>query len=451
MDQDRETDQILMNIRQAGGGMMPLLLFSAQMEMKMLVFLMRMAKKAFISLGGVGKYKQFLERTKGEFQIVNIPFSKEQIGNIERMQELERLIEDAKSPFQAREYKKKLEELKGQLPELQQLEKLGIDHCVLPKLNGVENTLQVAVAKKDSQAFRNWFLNHLTDNLSGGTKDIRELNAFTEGNVSIFNMPFEGEELQDMLHDFDVLKVNYTVLPDLNVGDGYTQVAVANKDRGLLESWFGLWKQKQLQEGKEVREYTCIDQGQYLATSEIDTEDYISSTDRKYQEANAEFEAQSQKISVKEPLRSESSAEFLELSNNPNFEKITINRETLVDNFIPPGDAGKWEGFGFFLSRIPGTFGNRQETLLLPSDRVFRTDDERTFVAFLDKARSTKVINADGRLEARDFSSVYRRYDQVNRGFGKVDSLAKQAGEAQKTAEDVLGKTANAAMPKAKL
>lgn len=429
MDNDREFDQVLYNIQRQGGGIMSLLLFSAQMQMKMYVFLGRMAKKALISSGALGKYQTFLAKTEGNYNIYNIPIPEGNTDKVLRLQELEKMAEKEKSPVKAREYRKKIEGLKKEIPELAQLEKLGITHYVLPKLNGGENTLQVAVGKDDIQGFKTWYMNHISDSLSGGKMTLGELKSFTEGNYSIFNMPFEGDEVKTMLHDFGVLGINYAVLPDLNVGDGYTQIAVANKDQAGMDGWFRLWKEGQLAAGLEPGDYQKISEEAYMETSAMDTEDYIAGTDQKYQDANREFSQSPDAVDADMPIPqgpitdSAQDPKYRELDSSPEYQKVTINKETLVDGHEPDGTLRKTsEHYGMFLSRIPGS----QNTLILPKDRVFQTDGGKTYIGFLAKNGLTMVGTPDGKISRLPFKDAYAPYDIVKRGMGKVKAISKQ-------------------------
>ena len=133
-------------------------------------------------------------------------------------------------------------------------------HCVLPKLNGSERTIQIAVSADSEPLFKNWFINHLTSELSGGEKELEDIKNFTEGNYSIFNVPFEGEELKEVLPDFDTLGINYAVLPDLKVGDNNSQLVIPNTDRNKLEMWFKMWKEKQLRNGEQPGEMYEMDE-----------------------------------------------------------------------------------------------------------------------------------------------------------------------------------------------
>ena len=79
--------------------------------------------------------------------------------------------------------------------------------------------VQLAVCKEDREIFDAWFGRYLGNKMSGGEKSIDSLLAFTERKTSIFSVPFEGKE--DIFRtDFDAMKINYTVMPDLKLGDG---------------------------------------------------------------------------------------------------------------------------------------------------------------------------------------------------------------------------------------
>lgn len=462
MDNDREAEQILMNIRKGSKGLTSVLLFSAQMEMRLLVFLARMAKKAFIPQNTVEKYQDFLKKTEGKFQVHNIPIPGWHSEKIVQLQELEAKLERTESRAEARSFRKEIEELKKEIPELNQLGKLGITHFVLPKLNGGENTLQVAVGKNSVPNFQAWYLNHINDVLAGGQLSTGELKAFTEGNYSIFNMPFEGESVKEMQHDFEVLGINYSILPDLAVGDGNTQVAIANRDQDKMNSWFQMWREKQLEEGNTPGDCRQISQEAYLETSEIDVEDYIAGTDRKYKEADAEFAQSAQAVdvagkTVEKAIKNEHSPEFGKLSKDPDFVMITVNKETLAESLrLSDSDRGHAEKYGMFLARVPGTWGTNRETLVLRKSRVFEADDGKTYIAFLPKNEKALVLAGDGKPQRREFGDVYALYSKVERGFSKVENLASEIPEelqrnlgetAQKTsglAEKASGLTAKA-------
>jgi len=430
MDNDREFDQVMYNIQRQGGGIVSLLLFTAKMQMQLYVFLARMVKKAFVSSGVLGQYETFLQKTEGKYNIYNIPIPEMHRDKVLRLQELEKMLDGEKSPWKSRELRKKIEEIKKEVPETRALEKLGISHFVLPKLNGSENTLQVAVGKNDIPNFKVWYMNHISDTLSGGAVSLGELKTFTEGNYSIFNMPFEGEEVKKMLHDFEVLGINYTLLPDLNVGDGHTQIAVANKDQAGMDGWFKLWKEGQLVSGEEPGDYRKISEEAYLETASIDTEDYIAGTDQKYQDANRDFAESPEAVNADMPQGPQDQItdgpqdpRFRRFDSSPEYQKITINKESLVDSHEVDAKTRKIaEEYGMFLSRVPGS----QRTLIVPKSRVFLADEGKTYVIFLPKNELTMIKETNGKISRLPFEDARSPYDIVDRGMKKVRAFTKQ-------------------------
>ncbi len=427
MEQDREIEQVMMNISKTGGQIASLVVLSTKLNLMLLTFVLRMAKKGLIATGLADGFKGFVTQSKGEFTVYNVPVSAEHAENVSRFNRLQSLLEKTKNPVEKSKLRKEMKVLETNMPEFQQLQKLGISHFMLPKVNGSEHTIQIAVANSDQQIFKNWFLNHLTSELSGGSKGMEELKAFTEDNYSIFNLPFEGEELQEALPDFDILGLNYHILPDLKVGDGNSQLAIPNADRNKLEVWFKMWKDKQMQMGKETGEMYSLDNQSYLATGEMEQGDYIAASEQIYQDANQEFETQSKAVPWDAPLGKENSEEFVKYLQNQNFEKITINKETLVDNMQLSGKTYEMQKNGYFASRIPGTYGTRQQTLLIPRNQVFSGDDGKTYIAFLEKNQKSYVMTGNGELTERGFQETYRPYASVQRSFRNVENLKEDA------------------------
>lgn len=86
-------------------------------------------------------------------------------------------------------------------------------------------------------------------------KEITDLKNFTEGNYTIFNLPFEGKELEDACRDFNALKMNYSILPDLKVGNDNSQIAVANADRNKFEIWIKMYREDMLKQENSPETY----------------------------------------------------------------------------------------------------------------------------------------------------------------------------------------------------
>lgn len=454
MEQDREIDQVLMNIRNSTGGIVSIAIASGYMQMKMLTFLLRMAKKALIPKGYAESFKGFLQKSEGNYTVYNIPLSGDRIKSLQKLNKLEVQLEKETSPFKRAGIKRQIKnlnkKLKQDIPELEQLNRLGIDFCLLPYLNTSEQSIQVAILNKDSQLFKTWFLNHLAGQLQGGKINMGDLKGFTEGNYSIFNLPFEGEEFQNALSDFDILGINYSVLPDLRVGDGYSQVAIPNTDRSKLEVWFQMWRDQQIQQGKDPGDMYTMDAESYASTASRSEEEYMEDADQQYQEANAEFEKQAEEAPKGKGMQNENSEDFIKYSQDKNYEKISINKETLVDNMEPPLKDILMNTDGYFLSRIPGTYMSRQEILIVPEERIFIADDGENFVVFLPKNGKILVADFVGEVEERNFSDVYKSYDKVTRGYrgvknAKEPDLKKSATQKKDKVNDTVKNAAKSA------
>lgn len=430
MENDREVENVLMNINRTSSGIITAALFSARMSFKILQFIWRLAKKGMVANGLKDKFTDFTQRTGGEFTVYNIPLAENKAKAITELNQLELKLQNEKNVFVKASLRNEIKKMESAIPELEQLEKLGVSHCVLPKLNGSEQTIQVAIAKSDDQMFKNWFLNHLTTELKGGEKSLEGIKVFTEGNYTILNMPFEEmEELGVMMSDFNTMGVNYAVLPDLSVGDGYTQIAIPNTDRGQVEQWFKFWKEKALADGideNDIKDMYAIGQESYANMAEISADDYVNSAEQKFKDVQAEFEKESTPIPWEKKLAKENSQEFVKLMQDDNFHKITINKEKLVDKHSVNTVAERFEKeFGYFTSRIPGTYGDKEQTLVIPADNVFTADDGKTFLAFIDKRKDYYTVNSDATIGKINFDKIKQIYDPVQRGFGQVDALKK--------------------------
>lgn len=449
MENDREVDQVLMNINKTAGGVVSAALFSINISFKLLQFLYRLAKKGMVAGGLADAFKDFTLKTEGEFSVYNIPLSQERVNMVQRLDHLQLNLQNEKNPIKAVSLRNEIKKIEQEIPEIKQLNELGIQYCMLPKLNGSDQTVQIAIAKNNDQMFKNWFLNHLTTGLSGGEKNLEAIKVFTEGNYTILNMPFEDtEELGQMLSDFNSIGINYSVLPDLNVGDGYTQLAVPNADRDKVEMWFKMWKDKQLANGNEVKEMYSLDANSYSSMAATTGEEYIASSDPAYQAVNAEFEAQSKEVNMNTGFGKENSAEYVRLMADQNYSSIGIDKGSLVES-VAPDLAQEMDRQGYFVSRLPETWGKDQRNIIIPKDKVFEVNDGRSYLAFLDKRKDVMVATQSGKTLSYSFSEVRARYDRVQKNSDKIQYIKKEHGiEKAHTIEKVKDKVAKTPVPK---
>ena len=220
----------------------------------------------------------------------------------------------------------------------------------------------------------------------------------------------------------------------------------------MVENWFNLWKNKQIAEGKEVsKEMYSIDENSYMATGEVTPEEYINNSSEVCKEANAEFEKEAEKVPWTAKMKHENSPEFVKLMQDQNYEKITINKETLVDNLNKETFLMKnAEEKGLFVSRVPGTWGDNMNLLILPKNQVFTTDEDKTYIAFINKGQSYMVADVNGKVTKKGYEDIREPYDKVNRNFSRVNDLRQGKGleQTKDTVKDAVSKTVPPIIPK---
>lgn len=411
-----EEEKTLINVRSAGQTMSALLFFDARMMLLLYTFLKRMHQEGILKGGEVEKFEKFMKATEGKFDLMNVP-----------------------AELQA-DMKKELDELK-------------IRYHILPQVNEKNEMCQIAVFTEDKQKFAAWYTNRIEEQLQkGGEKTTEELNRLTDRNTSIVSIPCkdtEPEAIEKLKADFNSLEINYAKLPDLNVGDGTTQFLVADADLKKVEHWFTLYKDDLLAKGEEVGEMTTITSEQYVNTGELTAKEYIAGADEKLQALNEKYEGK-EKGQLEQflnngraEIRGMDNEVYNKLHNDPTYREITINKETLVDNCSYEAAPGSSSAEFFFASRVPGTYGETEKTLILPKEQVFRTDNGKSYVAFLKKNEKPLTIEKNGRPTRSEMrltgEELGKSYDKVERKIAKAENLSKEAPiqQAAKLAEKI--------------
>ena len=352
--------------------------------------------------GGKKKLEDLKEVTNGEYTIMKLPFKGEE------------------KTFQ------------------KDFKKLKVNYSVLPNIDVGEGVIQLAVANDDVEKIEDWYNMYQKDKLNGGEKDLESLNTLTDGRTSLFSIPLEGRE-EIFRADFQALKINYGILPDLKVGDGEIQIVVATSDVPQLEYWFKLYQQDMLKKGKQVPDITPIDMETYQKTAEMSVDDYINTGDEEIKEMKEKYESNEEKAQKVELAQEHKSYEDYE--NDRMYQKFTINRETLVDNLTENKDIEeffeKWSEKGYFVSRIPGTWGENIEYLLVDKEQVFETHDRKTYTAFIKKDSQPIVINSNKmikRTEERMFANqLYDTYYALSKQEkDKTDKIRNKYDQKKK-------------------
>ena len=224
----RDVEEVLMVIKKATMFADPIMKISTKGLAKIVQFLARMVKEKIIDKREFKDFQNFAKRTEGNFDVFNIPI--DQTGDDIKLEDIE---------------------------EFADLKKKGVRFYEMPDLNKADNYIQIAVCRDDENIFDLWYKRYLNKKMVGGERTEESLNAFTEGKTSIFSVPFEGKE-EVYKEDFDKLKINYSVLPDLKIGDGNIQIIVANSDIPKVQHWYQLYQKDMLQRGEKVPDLNMI-------------------------------------------------------------------------------------------------------------------------------------------------------------------------------------------------
>lgn len=414
------TREIFMNIQQAAMFMDPAFRIGMVGAVRLVQFFARMVREKKLNKKDFENIQEFIKATGGKYDIMNLP-----------TQDTEALKAD--------------------------LDTLGIHYMILPDLNLDDGMCQIALYSADKDKFASWYTRFLTSKMQGGSKELQDLRNLTTGRTSIISIPLE-EDRDILKEDFDNLTINYTVLPDLNIGDGYIQLVVANSDLPKAEHWFKQYREHMLDQGKEIKDMSVMSFDQYQQTGQMQENGYIQTADAEIQAANEKYETNAPGEVEKEiagagsQIRGQDDAAFLEYQNNPDYIQVTIDRQTLVANSSVNLD--QFSTRGHFASRIPGTWADKEKILVLPEEQVFVANDGRTYAAFLDRnskalilsAATGKPVPVDQRpTGASLYQSSYSKPIHV-RGQEQLSKTTEKAVE--KTAEKAVEKTVAAAVPK---
>ena len=401
MNTDHEIKEVFLNIVNTMKYMDPVLKLTTLGGVMLFQFFARMVKERKLSVREFTDFQSFLKATDGQYDIMNIPAV-----------EKEQLTEE--------------------------LESLGIHYMVLPDLDKEDGMMQVAVYQPDRDKFGAWYERYLRNQMQGGEKALQELRNLTADHTSIVSFPLEGQEME-LGEDFDALGINYARLPDLRVGDGSIQMVIANSDMAKVEQWYRLKRGDLLKDGVVLPDYDTVTMRQYQETGHQNEETYIENASPEYQAANARYEGKEPgelEQTVEEQqnrIREETAASFESYTNDPEYIPLSINHKTLVEHtsLANPESLRKWNQFS---CRVPGTWGEKEKQIIIPTEQVFRVDGGKDYIAFLKKEKAPLVVEAaSGNIDVtvRKMTGV----EFINRYFDKVESqkLALQKGrELQK-------------------
>ena len=342
-------------------------------------------KEGLVSGKELTSFQGFLKLSEGKYEILSIPTEKVE------------LLNGMKADFQ----------------------KSGITYMLLPDLNKGDGYTQVAYAFSDQKKVQAWYQGFLTRQLKGGSRSKEDLMKLTEGQVQIVNIPWDEKKTELLKEDLTKLGVNYAILPDLTVGDGYVQVMYASFDAPQVKAWYEAYRNNILKsEDKDIGTLQNMEMKDYMETGKLREQDYTETASQEIQKIiqPGKQEQQNQDFMhalERRPmggLREEilSAQEYKAAVNAPGAMQITLNEELL---------AGKEEDI--FLFRIPQTQG--KEFIALSSEELYRTDQGKTYLAVLAKDKEYAIFNIEGKkIKSKKGAELQENFAKVKRSFPHI-------------------------------
>lgn len=141
-----------------------------------------------------------------------------------------------------------------------------------------------------------------------------------------------------------------------------------------------------------------------------------------------------EKLSAPKIALDEGNMTYEDYEENQMYQKFTIDPDTLV-NQLDKETIKSFREEKYFVSRIPGTFGENVQYLVIPGDQVFHSVDSKYYTAFLEKDKKPlmydKGLKLPIKLEQRPFASeLYEKhYNLSEREQKATDRSQNKAGK----------------------
>lgn len=269
-----------------------------------------------------------------------------------------------------------------------------------------------------------------------------------EGNVRKNHMEMKNpgfrkltreESIEKLSQDLNKLHINYTVLPDLNVGDGYIQIAFATADTPKVQAWYQAYQADMLQAGTPMDEIKEMQVKEYIDTGKAAKESPSagkSQTEPGYREPKGKnkFNNFTQRAYSKDFYKAlenlpdvaarpfMTKEEYFRLKEQPGIMEVTVNKSLVVSKTEDE----------LFVSRIPGTQG--REYLCVPASKVYRTDEGKTYGILMKQEDKVAIVDKNGKfLRAAKGEAIRDHYSKVREGIESAKKT-KLAVSAAKTA-----------------
>lgn len=374
-------------------------------------FIARQREAHKMTITDWNNFDKFAKFCDYKFEVSNIPLTEEE----KQMIKIPKLNKDG-SPVLDENGNPVMENNKDAIKASikERLDALGVHYCIMDE-DFSEDNIKVYYSREDTNRFNQFLGDYIKERLVAGEMDQKDLNNLMNGNVSIISVPDEMQE--SLTNAMSELDVSYANIVDLNLTDGQKQMYIPTHQHQRVAEIYGMLVKDMVAKGADASalEMKTISQEELVETAHLKSgNEFINSCDKEYVETNDKFLNDSSKKFIPEekklkPLGSKDASEYI---RNDSFEEISIDEETLISNsaLVPELSQGETSE-PMFCCRVPGTYGNSENVMIVPKDNVFLDkNSERTrYVAFLKKDSKVMIASKENgrlRINKKDVSEV---------------------------------------------
>ena len=413
-----EVDGIINELKQNIRGSYRAIYQGSKLSLKLFKKLHVLSEQGKVSGKSVAEYDSFLDRNHGKTRNVSIPVRKDRADLVKQLFDKELELEKATKHRDIRRIENEIRQIRSQIPELQELDRRGIDYYLIPKIDGEVERIQLSIAEKDLAKFNEWFAEHLQTNLSSPDLTMDEFQVFTDQQYEFYKIPFEGDRYNQIIEEMKAFKISAFALQDLKEGDFESWVAIPDTDARRALSYL---------KAKGIH-YQNASKNEYLATAERSDEEIIQELLSGAEETAFYMDSETEEAYIA-ALESDTSYNYAVSMTNDNCQVITVSKEYAASGF--PFDAMQEEygPKGLFALRMPGTYGDESQIILFDRNRVYHTTDGKDYEICVYKNEGIRVIDPSQKEEKEAMRIV---------AAPKIVNSYEEAFEAQQRVEELV-------------
>lgn len=249
---------------------------------------------------------------------------------------------------------------------------------------------------------------------------LKDLEKITGGDYRVMNIP--TEEKQELMKFYDALKklkVPFAELPDLNIGDGFTQIAYNPQDADKIRSFV---ENYEFPENKSAQESSLDEYMENAAPEEMAELDKTAieaakKEEQKEQSPSPNREEPEKEKTVKEKETGEGKSDEEKIKELSTTEKLKQRNKD--ENYIPVTIDKTMivsENNDTYVTRVPSSYDNKSKSFLLftfkKSDAVF-VNDGQTLLTHLRKGSETHLAcskSGTGREKTMKNEDIYKSH-----------------------------------------